>query len=125
MGYEHSLPKSFRYAFSGVRTALREEPNFKIHILIAILAAILGFFLKLAPIEWLVFTLTVAMVLILELMNTSLEVMVDIVSPEIHEKAKIAKDIAAASVLLASISAVIVGIVIFLPKILVILALTK
>ncbi|MCJ7805445.1 diacylglycerol kinase family protein [Patescibacteria group bacterium] len=125
MGYEHPLPKSFRFAFSGVRTALREEPNFKIHILIAILAAILGFFLKLAPIEWLVLTLTVAMVLILELMNTSLEVLVDIVSPEIHEKAKIAKDVAAASVLLASISAVIVGLIIFLPKILIILALTK
>lgn len=125
MGHKHSIIKSFSYAFSGIRTALHEEPNFKIHILIAVLAIILAYIFKFSQIEWLVLSLTIAMVLILELMNTSLEVLVDIVSPQVQEKAKIAKDVAAASVLLASLTSVIVGIALFLPKILSFLALTK
>ncbi len=113
------------YAFSGVKTALKEEPNFKVHIFIAVLAIVLGYLLKLASVEWLVLTLTIAMVLMLELMNTSLEALVDIVSPEIQEKARAAKDVAAASVLFASISAVIIGLIVFLPKIIGFLALTR
>lgn len=125
MGYKHSTLKSFSYAFSGIKTALKEEPNFKIHIAIATIVFIFAYVLKLAPLEWLTLVLTISMVLILELVNTSLEALIDIVSPQIQEKARIAKDVAAASVLVASICAIIVGFVIFLPKILSLLTLTR
>lgn len=81
------------------------------------LAIILGFILKLSSIEWAILTITIGLVLILEFINTSLEQIVDLVSPEIKEKAKVAKDVAAAGVLVSAVTAVLVGIFLFLPKI--------
>ena len=82
-----------------------------------LLAIILGIILKLSLVEWAILTITIGLVLILEFINTSLEQIVDIVSPEKQEKARIAKDVAAASVLISAIIAVLVGVFLFLPKI--------
>ena len=109
---------SFKYAMAGLKAAIKKEPNFRIHLLIAcatlITAAILGF----TKVEWLLLTFTITFVLLLELINTTLESIVDMVSPKLSEKARIAKDVSAAAVLLSAILAVIVGLTLFIPKIL-------
>lgn len=113
----HSFPNSFSYALQGIKTALKNEPNFRIQIVIALIAVILGFVLKIEKAEWLAMIIVIFLVLILELINTTLEALVDIVSPQIHPQAKTAKDVSAAAVLFSSILSAIVGIIIFLPKI--------
>jgi diacylglycerol kinase len=117
MSKTHSTVKSFSYAFQGIRTAIKNEPNFRIHITIASIALILGLILRLAPSEWIILFFTIAFVLILELVNTSLEALVDIVSPELQPKAKVAKDVVAAAVLVSAILSLIIGLFLFLPKI--------
>ena len=112
----HSTGKSFTYAFSGVRLALKNEPNFRIHVFLATLAILISVALKVSALEFAIITLTIGFVLILELINTMLEALVDLVSPEIKEKAKIAKDVSAAGVLVSAAISVIVGGLIFLPK---------
>lgn len=112
----HSLFKSFQFAFDGIKTEFRKGRNFRIQISAAAVAIILGFILRLSPVEWAILTATIASVLILELINTSLESVVNIVSPTLHPEAKIAKDVAAASVLIASIASVIIGSLLFLSK---------
>ncbi len=76
-----------------------------------------GLWLGLSITEWLWITAAAGIVLIVELLNTALEVLVDLVSPAIHPKAKIIKDVAAGSVLMAAVTAVLIGLIIFLPKI--------
>lgn len=120
---KHSLTKSFGFAFEGLKTAISQGRNFRIQIFIGTAAIVLGFILKLSYSEWLHLILIITIILILELVNTSIEAIVDIVSPEFQEKAKIAKDTAAATVLLASIGSIIIGAMLFLPKILVFLSL--
>lgn len=117
MGLKHPTTKSFYYAYQGLKTALIQEPNLRIHVVAAILALILGVTLRLNVYEWLLLTFTIFYVITLELLNTVLEAMVNLVSPEIVPYAKVAKDVSAACVLLAAIMATIVGIVLFLPKI--------
>jgi diacylglycerol kinase len=113
----HSLFKSFKFAFDGITTEFKKGRNFRIQIFAAIAAIVLGFILKISTFEWLDLTLVIASVLILELINTAIEQIVDMVSPEIQEKAKIAKDVSAGAVLVASIAAVFIGAFLFLPKI--------
>jgi diacylglycerol kinase len=113
----HSLFKSFQFAFEGVRVAIEKGRNFRIQIGLGILACIFGLILGLTITEWLDLTLIIAIVLILELLNTAVESIVDMVSPEIQPKAKIAKDVAAAAVLIASAASLAIGAFIFLPKI--------
>ncbi|KKS77487.1 MAG: diacylglycerol kinase [Candidatus Woesebacteria bacterium GW2011_GWC1_42_9] len=111
------ISKSFRFAFDGLKTAYRREPNFRIHIIAGVLFLGLGYTIGLDHIESLILLFTISFVIILELINTSLEAIVNLVSPRIHPFAKIAKDVAAAAVLLAAGVAIIVGIVLFGPKI--------
>ena len=121
MSKEHKTPESFRYAFDGLKLTILNEPNFRIQMVLAIISSLLGILLKISQIEWLILITVIFMVLLLELINSSLEALVDLVSPEINEKAKVAKDTAAAAVLTASILSLIVGVVLFLPKILILL----
>ncbi len=114
----HSTKNSFGYAFTGLKTAFKQEPNFQAHVIIGLGAVLLGIFLRLSTFEWLLLLYAIFFVLILELFNTSLEAIVNIVSPEIHPKAKIAKDVSASAVLLAALQAVIIGMIIFTGKIL-------
>jgi diacylglycerol kinase len=109
--------KSFKFAFSGIKEAFQSERNMKVHFILMALAIILGCILKLSSIEWAILVITIGLVLILEFINTSLEQIVDIVSPETRDKARIAKDVAAAGVLVSAIVAILVGAFLFLPKI--------
>jgi len=119
MGLKHPTVKSFKYAFEGLKTALRQEPNFRIHIVMATFAVTLGAFLKLSVNEWLLLTFTIFYVLTLELLNTVMEAFVNLVSPEYKHFAKVAKDVSAACVLMAAFLSLIVGFVLFLPKIII------
>ena len=117
MSQTHPTLTSFGYAFSGLKTALKNEPNIRIHLLISLLAIILAFFLGFSPVEWIILAFTIAFVLILELINTTLEILVNIVSPEIKEEARIAKDVSAAVVLIGALLSLVVGAFLFLPKV--------
>jgi len=117
MGLEHSTKESFYYAFQGIRTAYKNEPNLKIQTVFAVIALSVGVFLKLDRIEWLILTFTIFWVISLELLNTVIESLVNLVSPEVKPYAKIAKDVSAACVLVAAILSIIVGLILFVPKI--------
>ncbi len=116
-----TLPQSFNYAFEGIKLAIKNEPNFRIHLTFGIAAVTLAWFVGFSIYEWLLLLFTICFVLILELFNTTLEAIVNLVSPDIKPQAKIAKDVSAAAVLLAAFMSIIVGFVLFLPKIIVIL----
>mgnify|MGYP000123404719 FL=1 len=111
------LINSFKYAFNGLAEAWKKEQNIKIHVLIMIFVIIAGFLLKISIAEWIVCLILFAMVISLELINTAIEITVDIAMPKINERAKFAKDISAGAVLFSAIISAIIGIIIFLPKI--------
>lgn len=115
--HRHALIKSFEYAAAGLRGILVQERNFKIQLFIGFFAVILGFVVNLSLSEWLDLVIVITLVLVFELINTSIEEIVDLVSPQYQDKAKIAKDVAAGTVLVASIGSVIVGVLLFLPKV--------
>lgn len=118
MGLKHSTAKSFYYAFQGLKVSLKQEPNLRIHVFFAVFAISMGAFLGLSSLEWLMLSITIFLVIILELINTVLEALVDIVSPEIKDKAKVAKDVSASAVLLGAFFSIIVGLILFGPKLL-------
>jgi diacylglycerol kinase len=117
MGIRHSVPRSFYYAFQGLKTAFRGEPNLRIHITIGSIALVAAILLHIETWEWLLLMFTIFYVITLELLNTVLESVVNLVSPEIREDAKIAKDVSAGCVLIGAIMAVVEGLIIFVPKI--------
>ncbi|KKQ84601.1 MAG: hypothetical protein UT08_C0016G0015 [Candidatus Woesebacteria bacterium GW2011_GWB1_38_8] len=118
MGLRHTTTKSFFYALQGIKTAFRNEPNLRIHTFMAIAASIIGIIVRLSTLEWLILIFTIFWVISLELLNTVLEAIVNLVSPEIQPYAKTAKDVSAAAVLVAAFLSVIVGLVLLIPKIL-------
>ena len=109
--------KSFGYAFEGIFTCIRQERNMKIHCCAAIMVVALGLFLGLSATEWCICLVLFGLVMALELVNTAVEAVVDLVTKERKPLAKVAKDTAAGAVLIAAIMAAIVGCIIFLPKI--------
>ena len=109
--------KSFTFAFEGIRVLWKEEHNIRIHIIAAFLALIAGLFFQIQVYEWIAVILVIAFIIVTEIINTSIEHLADVVSPGIDNQIKKIKDIAAAAVLIAAISAVVVGVIIFLPKI--------
>jgi len=118
MSRRRGITSSFGYAFEGVTQAFRSEPNFRIHLVITIIVFILGWYLKITQTEWTITILTISATVVLELINTAIEAVVDLASPKISKLAKIAKDVSAAAVLISSLAAAAVGIIIFLPKLL-------
>lgn len=112
------LLRSFGYAFEGVAYILRTQRNARIEIGIGLAAVVLGLWLGLTSVEWAVLAITFAMVVALEWVNTSLELTVSLASPERNPSAKAAKDVAAACVLLAAITSVIVGLLVLGPPLL-------
>lgn len=114
-----SFSESVGHALDGVEYTVNHERNFKIEILFAILVSIAAFVLKVSLVEWCVLVLTMAVVLSLEIINTAIERSIDLVTKDYKELAKIAKDAAAGAVLIMSMFSVIIGIIIFLPKIIV------
>lgn len=112
-----SLLKSFYYAFQGIKVNILTERNLAIHFCVMLLVIVCGFTFKISTTEWLICILLFGFVITLELVNTAIETAIDICKPEINPKAKLAKDTAAGAVLVVAIVAVIVGIIIFGPKI--------
>lgn len=111
------LINSFKYAIEGFISSFKTERNMKIHVLAMIIVIALGVFLKLDKIEWCIITIAIVAVISAELFNTAIETIVDMISPEKNDKAKLAKDISAAAVLILAIGATIVGAIIFIPRI--------
>ena len=112
------ITKSFGYAFEGIFTCIRKERNMKIHCTAMVLVIAAGIILKLSVTEWCICLVLFGMILALELVNTAIEAVVDLVTEEYRPLAKLAKDTAAGAVLIASIMAAGAGILIFLPKVL-------
>jgi diacylglycerol kinase (ATP) len=110
--------KGFTYAFDGLRYCFRTQVNFRVHLAITLIAILLGIFLSLSWLEWAVIATIIVLVLAAEMVNTMIESLVDLVTQQYHPLAKAAKDISAGVVLLTAIGAAIVGILIFLPKLL-------
>ncbi|MDD5888857.1 MAG: diacylglycerol kinase family protein [bacterium] len=115
------LINSFKYAINGVFSAFFTERNMKIHVSMMLLVIFCGILLKIEPYEWLICILCFGLVIGGELVNTAIETVVDLVMPDINEQAKKAKDIAAGSVLVVAIASAIIGLLIFIPKILAVL----
>lgn len=118
MSTVHNLSRSFKYAIDGITTAFRNEPNLKIHFSAALIATVAAIILKFSIIEWIILSFTIVLVITLELINTVLETLVDMISPEYRHEAKVAKDVSAAMVLISAVFSIIVGLLLFVPKIL-------
>ena len=112
------LRKTFGYAFEGILTGIRKERNMRIHTAAMILVVFFGTVLGLSATEWCICLVLFGLVMALELVNTAVEAVVDLVTEERKPLAKIAKDTAAGAVLIAAIVAAVIGCIIFLPKIL-------
>ncbi len=112
------LIRSFGFAFAGIGAMLRTQRNAQIHTAATVVVALAGLFLGASLGEWIALSLSIALVLALEALNTALEAVVDLVSPQPHPLAKKAKDVAAGAVLIGAVGAALVGCLIFLPKLL-------
>jgi diacylglycerol kinase len=110
------LIKSFGFAVNGIKFCL-QEPNFKIHLGFALLATLLGFILNISLAEWALVALCIGLVLALEMINTAIEQLCNIVYPGFNPLIKMVKDVSAAAVLVVAIAAAICGFIIFIPKI--------
>jgi diacylglycerol kinase len=110
--------KSFKFAFRGLGSLLKYEHNSRIHLSAAIIVVILGIILKVSLTEWCFLILAIGFVFLTELINSSLEAVSDAVKPEWNEQIMKAKDYASAAVLVAAITSVFIGLLIFLPRLL-------
>lgn len=109
------LVKSFHFAGKGLKKVWQTEKNFRIHSLVALLVIILAVYIGVQSFDYLILLIVIALVLILEILNSSLERLVDMLSPSTHHFVKEIKDMLAAAVLLSAILSVVVGVVIFWP----------
>lgn len=108
---------SLGYALTGLAHALRTQRNLRIQVALGVLALLGASVLGLGPLEWALLSAVITLVLTAELFNTALEAAVDVVEPDYHPRARVAKDVAAGAVLLTSIGALAVGAWLFLPRI--------
>lgn len=111
----HSRARSFSYAFQGWAYVLRTQRNAWIHTFVTLIVLALAFWLRLPRVEWAILLLTLMAVWMAELINTALESVVDLTMPDPHPLAKIAKDVAAAAVLVGALGAVLIGLLILGP----------
>ena len=109
--------RSFRYAMDGLKYAFKFEQNLTVHILATLAVIVLGVTFSIEPYEWMMCVLAIGLVIATELINTSIEATIDLVSPEYNKLAKTAKDTASSAVLIFAIAALIIGLIIFVPKI--------
>lgn len=111
------LIKSFAYAMNGLKICFAGEPNFRIHTFLAIIAVIFGIAFHISAIEWIAICFCIAFVISMEMLNTAIEKLCDVVHQDVHPGIKLVKDIAAGAVLVSAICSLITGGIIFLPKI--------
>ncbi|MDP4096981.1 diacylglycerol kinase family protein [Paenibacillus sp. P96] len=109
----HSWRSTFRYALEGIRYTLRTQINMRMHAAISLCVIAAGIVFHISRMEWLFIITACALVMMAELLNTAVEAVVDLVSPDAHPLAKAAKDTAAGAVLLAAVFAVIIGLIVF------------
>ena len=110
--------KSLGYAIEGIKTCIIKERNIKIHIFVMICVIVCGVFFQISYLQWIICMFLFALVISLELMNTAIEAIVDLCSPQYHSLAKVAKDAAAGAVLVSAIFSAIIGLMIFIPYLL-------
>lgn len=110
-----TLLQSFGYAWEGIVYALKNDQNFRVHILAAIIVILFSLFFKVSPFEMGILGVMIILVIVAEMINTAIENMVNLITKEYHLEAKIAKDVASGMVLVTSIGAFIVGLLIFTP----------
>jgi diacylglycerol kinase len=108
--------QSFRYAHLGASHALRHERNLWIHLLIAIIALIVAVVLKVSTVELAIVVLTITLVIVTEMINTAIEETVNLAKPDNHPLAALAKNIAAGAALSAAVGSVVIGLLIFMPR---------
>lgn len=113
--------KSFNHAWRGIKILFKTGHNFWLGIFFSASAIYLGFILKISSVEWILIVFTIGMVLTAEAFNTAIEIDIDLTSPNYHPYAKDTKDVSAGAVIISIITAGIIGLIIFLPKILIIL----
>jgi len=109
--------KSFTHAFRGIGILIKSTHNFWVQIFFLLLAIYFGFIFQISCIEWLIIILATGVVFTAEAINTAIEIDIDLTSPDYHSYARDTKDVAAGAVLISAIMAVVVGLIIFLPKI--------
>lgn len=110
--------RSFKYAFEGVFTFFRYERNGQVQFVAAVIAVVLGFWLHITNAEWIVIVLCIATVLSLEMINTAVEKICNLIQPDYHPAVKTIKDISAGAVLLSAVASLIIALIIFLPRVL-------
>ena len=113
--------RGFGYAFNGIWHAAATQLNFMVHLVAAVIAVCGGWTLHISPHEWLWIILCIGLVLMAELFNTAIEFLTDLVSPGYNKKAGLVKDMSAGAVLVTAICALIIGLIIFVPKLLVLM----
>ena len=109
--------KSFGFAFNGLKILIKEEHNSRIHVLAAIVVFIAGYFVQLSALEWIAIVFAIGMVIALEIFNSAIENICDFISPGQDDTIKKIKDLSAAGVLVGAITAAIIGLIVFVPKI--------
>jgi len=109
--------KAFVYAFKGLKILISSEDSFKAQFFIGLFAILLGFIFKISETEWMIQLLTIGLVLVAEALNTGIEKIADFIHPDYHKKIEVLKDIAAGAALIAAIIAVIIGCIIYIPRI--------
>jgi undecaprenol kinase len=114
----HELLRSLAAAWTGLASAVRTQRNVRVHLIAALTVLAIGIVFQISTSEWCTLAITIAGVVSLELMNTALETAVNLVTLEAHPLARTAKDTAAAAVLVMAMASVIIGLVIFLPRVL-------
>ncbi len=112
-----SRVKSFSYAFEGISSMIKNEHNSRIHLIAAIVVILSGLLLHLSLNEWIAISIVIGLVFITELVNSAIEILADLIDPNRNPKIKRIKDYAAASVLISAILAIVVGVLIFVPRI--------
>ena len=110
--------KSFTYAFAGLKVLFKEEHNAWIHLFATVCVIAAGILFKISLLEWVAVTFAIGLVFSFEIMNTSVENIADFICPERDDRIKRIKDLAAAAVLVSAITAAVVGLLVFVPKIL-------
>ncbi|WP_430814403.1 diacylglycerol kinase family protein [Carboxylicivirga sp. RSCT41] len=108
---------SFKYAFNGLKVLLLEEHNARVHLVAAILVIVAGFYFHLSKVEWMLVIFAIGFVFAMELLNSAIENLADIITLDKDERIKKTKDLAAGGVLFAALTALIIGLIIFIPKI--------
>ena len=119
--YNRNFGEAVKNAFHGIGYTITSQKNSKVHLILAAVAVLIGIYLGLSKMEWIFVWVAILFVFFAELVNTAIETAVDLVTQNYHDKAKIAKDIGAGAVVIASINAIVIAYFVFFDKIVVIL----